>query len=77
MIKSLKAPKLLQRMIATLRDPIAAKRWLVVIRPGRPGSELLVTVDSFERACARLVAGEMPPLLPSEKRREGEKDLVP
>ena len=76
MLRSLKAPKLLQRIIATLRDPDAAKRWLVVIRAGRPGSELLVTVESFERACARLVAGQMPPLLPSEKRREGEKDLM-
>ena len=40
--------------------------WLVVPRLGRPGVECLIDTTSAENAFRRFVAGEEPPLLPSE-----------
>ena len=73
MLRLLKAPKLLQRMIATLSDPDEGKRWLATVRKGGPGRELLVTTASFEDACDRMQRGESPPLLPSELRAAERK----
>lgn len=72
MLRLLPSPRLVQRLLATSHLP-KGENWLTLARPGRPGCELLVTTESFERACRRLEAGEQPPLLPCETRSKGRK----
>jgi hypothetical protein len=68
MLRLLPSPRLIQRLIATTNLP-QEERWLILARPGRPGCELLVTTESFERACERLARGDQPPLLPCEQKK--------
>jgi hypothetical protein len=69
MLRLTRSPRLVQRLVWSLRNDRPEVRWLVAHREGRPGCELLVTTNSFEVAMRRIAAGEQPPLLPSELRR--------
>ena len=55
--------KLVDRMLWATRH--AGGRWFTIIREGR---DLLVATESVESAYARLVSGEAPPLMPSERK---------
>lgn len=61
--------KLVDRMLWAARnqphDP-----WIVIVRnkKGRPGQAVKIDAASFEAAYCRLLAGDEPPLLPSERR---------
>ena len=59
--------KTLQRMLWCARhqpqDP-----WIKIVREGGPGRECLIDTASLEAAYGRIYRGEMPPLMPSEKR---------
>lgn len=55
--------KLVDRMLWATRH--AEGRWLIIIREGR---DLLVATESVEAAYVRLVGGELPPLMPSERK---------
>lgn len=69
MLRLIRSPKIVQRLVYSLRHDSQRGRWLEAFREGRPGTELLVTTASFENAIARLSRGETPDLLPSERRR--------
>jgi hypothetical protein len=69
MLRLTRSPRLVQRLVWSLRNDRPEARWLRAYRDGRPGCELLVTTESFEGAIRRLAAGDQPPLLPSELRR--------
>ena len=43
----------------------AGDQWLVIVRSGR---DLLIDTASVEAAYERLLNGEQPPLMPSERR---------
>jgi hypothetical protein len=58
--------KLVARMLWASR--YAGDQWLVIVRSGR---DLLINTASVEAAYQRLLNGEQPPLMPSE-RRSGE-----
>ncbi len=62
-IAVLGSAKLVDRMLWATR--YAGGRWLMIIREGR---DLLVATESVEEAYARLVGGELPPLMPSERK---------
>ena len=61
-IAVLGSAKLVDRMLWATR--YAGGRWFMIIREGR---DLLVATES-ESACARLVRGELPPLMPSKRK---------
>jgi hypothetical protein len=65
-IAALGSPKVVQRMLWCARhqphDP-----WLRLARPGRAGTECLIDTESLESAYRRLLCGEHPPLMPSER----------
>ncbi len=65
-ISILGSAKLVDRMLWATRH--AGARWFLIIREGR---DLLIATESVETAYARLVTGELPPLMPSE-RKENE-----
>lgn len=71
-----RSPKLVQRLVWSMRHGPSEDQWLKAFREGAPGRELLVTTDSFERAIERLAAGEQPPLLPSELRRSRADESI-
>lgn len=62
-ISVLGSAKLVDRMLWATRH--AGGRWLTIIREGR---DLLVATESVEAAYVRLVGGELPPLMPSERK---------
>lgn len=62
-IAVLGSAKLVDRMLWATRH--AGGRWLTIIREGR---DLLVATESVEAAYVRLVGGELPPLMPSERK---------
>jgi hypothetical protein len=62
-IAVLGSAKLVDRMLWATR--YADGRWFTIIREGR---DLLVATESVEVAYVRLVDGELPPLMPSERR---------
>ncbi len=62
-IAVLGSAKLVDRMLWATRH--AGGRWFMIIREGR---DLLVATESVESAYARLVSGEVPPLMPSERK---------
>ncbi len=62
-IAVLGSAKLVDRMLWATR--YAGGRWLTIIREGR---DLLVATESVEAAYVRLVGGELPPLMPSERK---------
>jgi len=55
--------KLVDRMLWATRH--AKGGWFIILREGR---DLLVATESVETAYERLVEGELPPLMPSERR---------
>jgi hypothetical protein len=55
--------KLVDRMLWATR--YAGGHWFTIIREGR---DLLVATESVETAYMRLVNGELPPLMPSERK---------
>jgi hypothetical protein len=62
-VAALGSSKLVARMLWASRhvgDP-----WLVIVRSGR---DLLIDTASVEAAYRRLLSGEQPPLMPSERR---------
>ena len=69
-IAVLGSAKLVDRMLWATRH--ANGRWLLIIREGR---DLLVATESVEAAYTRLVGGELPPLMPSE-RKEAESGVL-
>jgi len=62
-IAVLGSAKLVDRMLWATRH--AGGRWFTIIREGR---DLLVATESVETAFVRLVGGELPPLMPSERK---------
>jgi hypothetical protein len=56
--------KLVDRMLWATRH--ANGRWLTIIREGR---DLLIATESVEAAYVRLIGGEQPPLMPSERKQ--------
>jgi len=70
-IAVLGSAKLVDRMLWATRH--ANGRWLVIIREGR---DLLVATESVETAYTRLVSGELPPLMPSERKEAESGALV-
>jgi hypothetical protein len=62
-IAVLGSAKLVDRMLWATR--YAGAGWLIIIREGR---DLLVATESVEAAYSRLVGGEAPPLMPSERK---------
>jgi len=65
-IAVLGSAKLVDRMLWATRH--ANGRWLVIIREGR---DILVATESVETAYIRLIGGELPPLMPSERKQTG------
>jgi hypothetical protein len=76
-IRVLGSVKLVQRMLYATRHGLCEKPWLRIARWGQPGRDLLVDTSSVEEAYARLLAGEEPPLLPSEVKRRHSGDAAP
>lgn len=62
-IAVLGSAKLVDRMLWATR--YAGGRWFAIIREGR---DLLVATESVEVAYVRLAGGELPPLMPSERK---------
>lgn len=62
-IAVLGSAKLVDRMLWATR--YAGGCWFTIIREGR---DLLVATESVETAYLRLVGGELPPLMPSERK---------
>lgn len=62
-IAVLGSAKLVDRMLWATRH--AEGKWFLIIREGR---DLLVATESVESAYVRLVEGELPPLMPSERK---------
>lgn len=62
-IAVLGSAKLVDRMLWATRH--AGAGWLIIIREGR---DLLVATESVETAYLRLLGGELPPLMPSERK---------
>ena len=62
-IAVLGSAKLVDRMLWATRH--AKGGWFIILREGR---DLLVATESVETAYERLVGGELPPLMPSERR---------
>jgi hypothetical protein len=60
-------PKVVDRMLHATRDGVP---WLEIVsnRSGTSGAEVRVTAESVSRAVERLRRGEVPPLMPSEKK---------
>lgn len=59
--------KTLQRMLWCARhQPIDP--WVKIVREGGPGTECLIDTASLEAAYARIYRGELPPLMPSERK---------
>jgi len=65
-ILALGSVKLFQRMLFATRHNLCPTPWLRIAQWGCQGRPLLVDTSSIEEAYARLLAGERPPLLPSE-----------
>ncbi len=63
-IAVLGSAKLVDRMLWATRH--ANGRWLTIIREGR---DLLIATESVETAYVRLIGGEHPPLMPSERKQ--------
>ena len=66
-VQALGSIKLVQRMLYATRHGLCEKPWLRIARWGEPGRDLLIDTTSVEEAYARLLAGENPPLMPSER----------
>ena len=64
-IAVLGSAKLVDRMLWATRH--ADGGWLHILREGR---DLLVATESVESAYLRLAGGELPPLMPSERKEE-------
>ena len=62
-VTALGSSKLVARMLWASR--YAGDPWLVIVRSGR---DLLIDTASVEAAYERLLSGEQPPLMPSERR---------
>jgi len=62
-IAVLGSAKLVDRMLWATR--YVGENWFTIIREGR---DLLVATESVEAAYVRLVSGELPPLMPSERK---------
>ncbi len=62
-ISVLGSVKLVDRMLWATRH--AGGKWFLIIREGR---DLLVATESVETAYQRLAGGELPPLMPSERK---------
>lgn len=62
-IAVLGSAKLVDRMLWATRH--AKGGWFIILREGR---DILVATESVEKAYERLVQGESPPLMPSERR---------
>lgn len=62
-IAVLGSAKLVDRMLWATR--YAGGHWFTIIREGR---DLLVATESVEKAYVRLVEGELPQLMPSERK---------
>jgi hypothetical protein len=60
---ALGSSKLVARMLWASRH--AGDQWLIIVRSGR---DLLIDTASVEAAYGRLLSGEQPPLMPSERR---------
>jgi hypothetical protein len=73
-IQALGSVKLVQRMLYATRHRLCEKPWLRIARWGDPGRDLLIDTSSVEEAYARLLAGEEPPLMPSEARGRRSSD---
>ena len=61
-IFALGSSKLVARMLWASRH--AGDQWLIIVRSGR---DLLIDTASVEAAYGRLLNGELPPLMPSER----------
>jgi hypothetical protein len=68
---ALGSSKLVARMLWASR--YAGDPWLVIVRSGR---DLLIDTASVEAAYGRLLDGEQPPLMPSERRQRDNADSV-
>jgi len=62
-VSALGSSKLVARMLWASRR--AGDQWLVIVRSGR---DLFIDTASVEAAYGRLLNGEVPPLMPSERR---------
>ena len=62
-VTALGSSNLVARMLWASR--YAGDQWLVIVRSGR---DLLIDTASVEAAYERLLNGEQPPLMPSERR---------
>lgn len=77
-IQVLGSVKLVQRMLYSTSHGSCEKPWLRIARRGGPGRDVLIDTTSIEEAYQRLLAGEEPPLLPSElKRRHSANAATP
>jgi hypothetical protein len=70
-ITALGSSKLVARMLWASR--YSGVQWLVIMRLGR---DLLIDTASVEAAYERLLGGEQPPLMPSERRSENNAPSV-
>ena len=68
-IQAIGSVKLVQRMLHATRHGLCERPWLRIARWGEPGRDMLIDTSSVEDAYARLLAGEHPPLMPSEIKR--------
>jgi len=73
-VTRLGSPKLVQRMLYATAH--GADVWLEEIRADGRTRCRLFTSESVDRAYERLVAGECPPLMPSERRKAAAKVLA-
>ena len=69
-VQAIGSVKLVQRMLHATRHGLCEKPWLRIARWGEPGRDMLIDTSSVEEAYARLLAGEHPPLMPSENKRQ-------
>jgi len=76
-IQALGSVKLVQRMLYATRHKLCEKPWLRIARWGEPGRDLLIDTSSVEDAYARLLAGEEPPLMPSELKGRRSRSAPP
>jgi hypothetical protein len=70
-VTTLGSSKLVARMLWASR--YAGDQWLVIVRSGR---DLLIDTASVEAAYERLLNGDQPPLMPSERRSQNNAPAV-
>ncbi len=69
--------RIVQRWLFFSRDAIPEEnRWVKIALQGRAGRQMLIDYASVKAAYARMLQGDLPPLLPCEVRRQDSRSTA-